>query len=52
MKNSTFAKATLLAVALTGLGSAMAQDQLRSQDMVQLREQIYSYDYMSSSASL
>ncbi|WP_291009256.1 hypothetical protein [Hydrogenophaga sp.] len=53
MKHSNFAKATLLTLALTGLGSALAQDQLRTQeqlqtqDMRQLRDKIYAHDYMT-----
>jgi hypothetical protein len=47
MKHSRLAKATLLSLALTGVGSTLAQDQLRSQDMLQLREQIYANDYMT-----
>lgn len=49
MKLSTFTKATVLTLALSGLGPAMAQDQLRTQDqdMLQLRDQIPGYDYMT-----
>jgi hypothetical protein len=53
MKQSTFAKATLLAMALAGLVPALAQDplrrqdQLHTQDMQQLRDQIYAHDFMT-----
>lgn len=53
MKTRILTQTTLLALALTGVSAATAQvpskaqDQLKTQDMVQQRDQIHAYDYMT-----